>query len=215
MANPADLVQEACDLLARYIPVLEDEVAEQSAEGPAPGMTARRAETPEPWNGPAGRALMDAWEGIPRLEAALRYALNGHPGARRGGSAGNITAAMAAIPKLAAGLAEDGEARAARYLERLINEARRLRAIDEAEQWRYIRGRPCRYCKCISLKVLLDAAGRPTGRVECHTWPSVRCTDGNGYRPVATMGTDDRGVPGLKWADGQWEPAPDLEGQAA
>ena len=167
LTDPADLVREACDLLAGLMPRLAAELAEQSAAGPAPGMTTRAADTPEPWNAPAGRALMDAWEGIPRLEAALRYALNGHPGRRRGGSPGNIAAAMAAIPRLSAGLGEDAGAGAVRYLERLINEARCIPAIDEAERWRPVPSRPCPYCRCFFLRVLLDSRGQPAGRVGC------------------------------------------------
>jgi hypothetical protein len=168
LTDPADLVREACDLLAGYLPRLELLLAEPSStQNAAVGMSPRPADTPEPWDAPAGRALMDGHEGVRRLEAALRYALNGHPGRRRGGSTMNTHEALDAIPRLAAGLTEDAEAEAARVIERWINEARAVQAIDEAEQWRYVRSRPCPCCGCSSLKVLLDAAKRPTGRIEC------------------------------------------------
>jgi hypothetical protein len=167
LANPADLVREACDLLAGYMGTLELLVAEPSAEGPAPGLSGRPADTPEPWDAPAGRALMDGHEGVRRLEAVLRYTLNGHPGARRGGSTGNTMAALDAIPRLAAGLSEDVEAASRRYLEHLINEAQKVRAIDEAEQWRPVSSRPCPYCRCYFLKVMIDPRGQPAGRVGC------------------------------------------------
>ncbi len=209
MADPVDLVREACVLLASYLPVLERLVAEPSSTAnAAAGMSPRPPDSPEPWNAPAGRALMDAHEGTRRLEAALRYAVTGHPGSRRGGSPGNTAAALAAIPKLAAGLDKDAEAAAVRILDRWANEARAVRAIDEAQQWRSLRSRPCPHCRCYFLKVLLDAAGRPSGHVECFT---VGCQDGTGARPVAAMGTDDRGRPVLAWADGLTETVPDLE----
>lgn len=77
----------------------------------------------------------------------------------------------------------------------------RWRVADPAE--------PCPYCGCFFLKVLLDQAARPTGHVECFT---VRCADGNGYRPVAGLGTDGAGRPALLWADGRVESVPDLDG---
>jgi hypothetical protein len=210
MADPVDLVREACTLLAGYMGVLERLVAEpSSAPGGAAGMTPRAADTPEPWNAPAGRALLDGHEGARRLEAALRYAITGRPGARRGGSAGNTAAALDAIPALAAGLDEDAGAAAVRILDRWINEARAIPAIDEAQQWRPLRSRPCPHCRCFFLKVLLDATGRPAGHVECFT---VGCRDGSGLRAVAAMGTDDHGRPVLAWADGLVETVPDLDG---
>lgn len=212
MATPADLVREACDLLAGYMGTLELLVAEPATpDGPA-GITFRHAETPEPWHAPTGRALMDAHEGVRRLEAVLRYALNGHPGQRRGGSTGNTMDALAVIPRLAAGLDEDAEASAARVLERWVNEARSVPAIDEAQQWRHLRGRACPYCKLrTTLKVLLDARRRPTDHVECRAARSVCCFDANGRRPVATISTDARGVPQLEWADGLIETVPGLD----
>lgn len=197
LADPADLVREACTLLAGYLPVLERLLAEPSAELAAPGMTPRAADAPEPWNAQAGRALMDSHEGVRRLEAALRYALNGHPGQRRGCSPGNTDAAFDAIPKLAAGLSQDAEARAARILERWINEARAVRAIDEAQRWRALPQRRCPYCECWFLKVALDARGNATTRVECfgHLPSGAPC------RAVAATGTDDHGRPVLAWPD--------------
>jgi len=167
LTDPADLVREACDLLAGYLPRLERLLAEPDASGPAPGMVTRAADTPEPWNAPAGRALMDGHEGVRRLEAALRYALNGHPGHRRGGSTVNTSEALDAIPRLAAGLTEDAEAAAARVIDRWVNAARAIPAIDEAERWRPVPSRACPYCRCFFLRVLLDSRGQPAGRVGC------------------------------------------------
>lgn len=208
MAVPADLVRDSCTQVAGYRSALERLVAEPSS--PAGGTGPRPADaTPLPGNAQALTALMLIWEKVPRLEAALRLAVAGHPGARRGGSAGNFLAALAAIPGLAAGLDEDGEAAAALILERLAGLARAVPAIDEAQRWRPLRSRPCPHCRCFFLKVLLDGNGRPSGHVECFT---VGCRDGNGLRAVAAMGTDDRGRPALMWVDGLTETAPDLDG---
>ena len=167
MTDPADLVREACDLLAGYLPRLERLLAEPDASGPAPGMVTRAADTPEPWNAPAGRALMDGHEGVRRLEAVLKYMVAGHPGLRRGGSAGNTRAALAAIPRLAAGLPGDVEDATIRMLNRWIGEAEALAPIDKAERWRPVPSRPCPYCRCYFLKVMIDSRGQPAGRVGC------------------------------------------------
>ena len=54
-----------------------------------------------------------------------------------------------------------------RELDRRLTEAQRVRAIDEAQLWRPVPQRPCPRCRCYFLKVLIDAAGQPTGRVQC------------------------------------------------
>jgi len=168
LATPADLVQEACDLLSGYMGTLELLVAEPSAaQNAAVGMSPRPADTPEPWDATVGRALMDGHEGVRRLEAVLRYTLNGHPGMRRGGSSRNTIAALTAIPKLAAGLDEDVEDATIRMLTRWIIAAQAVAAIDEAERWRPVPSRACPYCRCYFLRVLEDARGQPAGRIGC------------------------------------------------
>lgn len=213
MTTPAELVRDGCTALAGYRAALERHVTEPSS--PQGGMAPRLADAPFPGDAQAFGVLMVIWEKVPRLEAALRLAVAGHPGLRRGGSAGNFLDALAAIPGLAAGLDEDAEAAAASVLERLADLARAVPAIDEAQRWRYVRGRCCPYCGCWALRVLLDAAGRPSGHVECHAAPVARggemawCADASGLRPAAQMGTDERGRPALLWADGKVETVPD------
>jgi hypothetical protein len=207
MANPADFVQEACDLLAGYMGTLELLVAEPSStQDAAAGMSPRPADTPEPWDAPAGRALMDGHEGVRRLEAVLKYMVAGHPGARRGGSTGNTMAALDAIPRLAAGLDDDAGDATIRVIERWINAARAVPAIDEAEQWRPVQARACPYCGCYFLKVLLDAAKRPAGRIECfgHLPSGAPCR--------ATWARLADIVPDLARADELTETIPDLDG---
>jgi hypothetical protein len=208
LADPADLVREACTLLAGYMDVLERLVGESSStQNASVGMSPRPADSPEPWDAPAGRALMDAHEGVRRLKARLLFEKNGHPGMRHGSSARNTEIVLDAIPKLAAGLDKDAEGAAVRILDRWINEARAIPAIDEARRWRTLpRPRVCPYCGCWFLRADMDA--RPV-TVTCFT---VGCQDRNGLCPVATMGTDAHGRPELAWADGLRELALDLEG---
>lgn len=208
-AAAADPVAQACGALAAYLETLEGLLPEPAAEGTAPGMTSRAAESPEPWYSPAGRALMNAHEGVRRLEAVLRYLVTGHPGARRGGSAGNTAAALTAIPRLAAGLDPASAERAARYIEARIAEARTVHGIDEGRRLRHLPRRAgealpprCPHCGCFQLVADLDAR-----TVHCTV---MGCADGDGHPPVAVMTTGPDGRPRLEWADGLIETAPDL-----
>jgi len=215
LTTPADLVRDNCTALAGYRAALEHHVTQAaSSQG---GMAPRPADAPFPGDPQAFAALMVIWEKVPRLEARLRLEVTGHPGYRTGRSEGNFLDALKAIPGLASGLDEDAEALAGRILEWLVDLARAVPAIDEAQRWRYVRGRACPYCGCWALRVLLDARGDPGGHVECHAAPVVRdgelvfCADGNGLRPCAEMGTDGRGRPALMWADGLVEAVTDSE----
>lgn len=210
MTDPADLVREACTLLAGYSPRLERLLAELTAEGPAPGMHGRAAAAPVPGNPPAFFAYMSIWASARWAEELLLYAVGASgrdEGERTGGSDANTLRLLTrVIPKLAAGVDEDTSGLVLRELEQRVNDARCVRAIDEAQVWRPLPGRPCPYCGCCWLKADMDS--RPV-IIACF---AVDCADGNGLRPVATMGTDDHGRPELAWADGRRETVPDLEG---
>jgi hypothetical protein len=187
VTNPADLVQEACDLLADILPRLARETAEPSAEGPAPGMHARAAAAPLPGNAPAFYARTGIDATARQLEGVLKYAAGARrpgPLAVRGGSAANTLEALDAICGLIAIADDDLYRLVISELEQRLNEARQVRAIDEAEQWRPVPSRACPYCGCFFLRVLIDARGSPTGRIECFghresgapcraTWPSL------------------------------------------
>ena len=209
--RPDDPVADAAAVLAGYLPILERLLAQPAVEGTtAPGMNGRPASAPEPWYTPAGHALMDALEGIRRLEAAIKYAVAGHPGTRRGQSAGNTFESLAALGKLAAGLtAEDADA-AARIIYRWVNAAKSVHGIDERRRLRHLPRKPgdalpprCPSCRCFQLVADLDA------RLVFCTVPG--CQDRNGVPPVATLDTDSTGRPVLRWADGLVEVAPDLD----
>ena len=212
LADPADLVREACTLLAGYLPVLEREMAEQSAEGPAPGMHARMAAAPLPGNAPAIFALTGIDASARNLEGILLYAAGKRragPLAVRGGSGPNTEQALKAITRLFAKAEGDHdlERLVMSELEQRLNETRCVRAIDEVRRWRPLPGRPCPYCKSGWLKADMD--GRP---VVIACFYGYCPGDGNGLNATATMGTDDSGVPCLAWADGLVETVPDLDG---
>ena len=177
MTAPADLVRDGATQLVRYLPQLKASSPSRPPPAPAPGWPpapltrrspATRRRSPCSWS--SGRP-------IPQLEAAIRLEVAGHPGPRRGGSPGNFLKALQEVVRLSGGLDEDGEALAALALERLNNLARAVACIDEAQRWRPVPQRPCPYCGCYFLRVLLDARGQPAGRVECfgHTQDGEPC----------------------------------------
>lgn len=204
-----DPVADACEVLGGYMATLEDLLPEPNAPAHAGTRHSRHADAPEPWNGPAGRALMDAHEGIRRLNAELLTQITGTPAARRGGSDANTHLALEAIPKLAAGCGQEIAARAAYRLERWIGAARSVPGIDEARHWRPLPKRDgealpprCPYCGCYQLRADVTA-----GLVACFV---PGCADSNGQHPMATMGTGPDGRPVLTWADGLTETCPDM-----
>jgi hypothetical protein len=206
----ADPVADAAGALAEYVGILEQLLAEPVAEGPAPGMTGRAPAAPEPWYTPAGHALMDAWEGVFRLEAALRYAKTGHPGPTRGRGADAWQSALAALPGLAAGLTAEGADQAVRALFKWIDPAKSVHGIGEPRRLRHLPRRAgdalpprCPNCRCFALVADLDARV-----VYCTV---TGCQDRNGSPPVATLTTTADGRPALAWADGLTEMAPDLD----
>ena len=212
MTDPAELVREACDLLAGYLPRLAELTPEpDDAAWAAPGLSGRPPAAPLPGNAQAIYAKTGIEASALHIEGVLKYAAGARrPGllAVRGWSDVNILGALDAIPALIGAADDDLYRIIIGELEARLDDARKVRAIDEAQQWRYLRGRQCRYCGChASLRVLLDAAGRPTDHIECfgHDEYRVPC------RAVVVMDTDERGRPGLRWPDGVFEAAPDLE----
>jgi hypothetical protein len=169
LTDPADLVQEACDLLAEMVPRLRQEtpVPDETAFA-APGMTARPAAAPLPGNPPAFFAYTGIAASARWAEELLLYAVGASEHATRGGSDANTVRVLTeVIPKLAAGAGDDTYRMVITELEQRLDEARSVRAIDEAEEWRYVGGGSvCPFCRCSSLKTLLDARRQP-GRIQC------------------------------------------------
>lgn len=227
MATPAELVRGNCELLPAHITALFTELLLAGPASPdgAPVRPSALASSPPPGDAAAFYILNTIWESVFRIEEWLHdetadawdgYDLISYPRRRRGSSAVNFLDALAAIQKLAAGRDEDVEAAAGRLLEQLNEMARAHPGIDEAQQWRHIRGRACPYCKRLAtLKARLDARGRPDGHIECFAVPRAngeRCADRDGRRPAAMVGNDSHGRAELQWNDGLRETAPDLEG---
>jgi hypothetical protein len=170
VADPADLVREACTLLAKYFPQLGRDAAEPSSEGSAvPGMNARSAAAPLPGNPPAFYAYTSIWASARWAEELLLYAVGASSrDEQRGGSDDNTDKLLTqVIPKLAAGVDDDTYGLVLRELDQRVTEALTVSTIDEVQQWRPLPSRPCPYCRCFFLKVLLDMRGHPAGHIEC------------------------------------------------
>ena len=211
MTGPADPVQEACVLLARMVPRLAELTPEPDYAVDAPGMIARPVAgitaAPLPGNPPAFFAYTSIQSSARWAEELLLYAVGASERELRGGSDANTVRVLTeVIPRLAAGAGDDAYGLVLRELDQRLDEARAVRAIDEAEQWRPVRSRACPYCGCYFLKVLLDAAARPTGRIECfgHRESGAPCR--------ATWARLADIVPDLARADALTETSPDLEG---
>lgn len=184
------ILAEACASLAAWLPEAAALIAEADADGIAgSGQPGSRP----PWNSAAAAAVMDAHEGVRRLEASLRQAVAGHPGPRRGGSDANTMDALRAIEALGHGVSADAEAEAARIIDRLSRAIRELPAVDEAERAQKITA-PCPYCQFPMVRVFPRS-----GRVTC-----LRigvCLDSDGRHPVGTMEVGLAGAQ-VRWNDG-------------
>src|SRR5215472_12413398 len=123
---------DACTAMRQRLP----EAAALTAEPDTDGTTTHtQPASRPPWNQAAANAGMDAHEGLRRLEAAMRYAVTGHPGPKRGGSDANTAAALAAIEALGNALTTDAMPQAAAILDRWSRAIAELPAIDQAEPW--------------------------------------------------------------------------------
>jgi hypothetical protein len=148
-----------------------------------------------PCNQAAENAVTDAWEGLRRLEASLRQAVNGHPGTRRGGSDANTAAAIAAIENLGNAVTIPAMTAAARILDRWARQIQQLPAIDQYEPWRLVRGTSCPYCQVEMLQFQARS-----GRVACLR--GGPCLDADGRPPVGLADWSVSGEPMIAWADG-------------
>ena len=213
MTNPADLVQEACDLLVQLMPQLAQITPEPDYAIDAPGMIARPVAgitaSPVPGNPPAFFAYTSIQSSARWAEELLLYAVGASSRDKPLGGADGVTVRLLTevIPKLAAGLdGDEAYGMVLRELDQRVEEARKVRAIDEAEEWRPVRSRACPFCGCYFLRVLLDAARRPAGRIECfgHLPSGAPCR--------ATWARLADIVPDLARADELTETIPDLDG---
>src|SRR5437016_7647906 len=124
----ADLAASCADIAA-WLPVARALTGQPDNDGTT--AIGHPASCP-PWNPAAAAAVMDAHEGLRRLEASLRLAVTGHPGPRRGGSDASTAAAIAAVEALGQAVTTPAMAAAARILDRWTRQIQELPAIDQA-----------------------------------------------------------------------------------
>ena len=148
-----------------------------------------------PWDSAAANAVMDAHEGIRRLEASLRLAVTGHTGPRRGGSDTATSATLRAIESLANAVTDAAVTEAARFLDGLCRPILELPAIDQQERWRRVPAE-CPYCSFRMLRVQPRA-----GTVTCLRYGACRDTDG--HHPIGHVYISQlTGDPRVHWNDG-------------
>lgn len=207
--DPVDPLRETCIQLAGYLPVLEQlSTRPDVAVSAVRGMSSRPAAAPLPGNPPAFFAYTAIWASARWAEGLLLYAVGATTRdevARGGSDANTARLLLEVIPRLVFGVDDETYGVVLRELDRRLNEARSVRAIDEAELWRPVRSRPCPFCHCFFLRVLLDAAKRPTGHVRCfgHAEPGVPCRAA--WASLAEI------VPDLARADALAGTAPDVD----
>jgi hypothetical protein len=204
----ADEVAGACGELWRYMGILEAMVAEPVAVagGATPAMHGRLASPPLPGHQQALYALMNAHDGLRRLEATVRARASLPDRGKRPGTTASVARIVAELPRLAAAINDDSREEALYWLGQWITGAKEVHGVDEARRWRPLpRPRPgeerppaCPYCATYQLRADVEA------RVVACTNP--RCPgDKNGAPPVASMATGPDGRSGLYWADGTEE----------
>lgn len=187
---------EACADLAALLPAAAALISQADADGTTgSGQPGSRP----PWNSAAAAAIMDAREGVRRLEASLRLQVAGHAGPRRGGSDANTMDALRAIEALGHGVTMEAAHEAARFLARWTRAIRELPAVDDAEPWRRVPA-ACPYCGFGMLRV----APR-SGMVTCLRYGA--CTDSDGRHPSGRMDVSAlTGDPVIQWQDGLVSP---------
>ena len=183
---------EACTAIAAWLPQAAELTPEPDVDGiSGDGQPGSRP----PWNAAAANAHLDAHEGLRRLETAMRRAVTGNPGTRRGGSDANTAEAIKAIEHLGAGMTAAAAAEAARILDRWSLAVQQLAAIDEAERWQKVSGVACPYCGYPMLRM-----SPRSGRVTCMHFGA--CFDGEGNHPQGLVDRSVGGDPMVSWADG-------------
>jgi len=205
---------EACQELASWLAIAETLVAVADIQPSA--RPASRPGTRQPGNPAALNAVMDAHEGIRRLEASFRVQVTGTRMAR-GGSDANTLTALGALPDLASAVPvqhqdvrnDQGRRKpcrcqhcdAAHTLVRWALAIQQLPAVDTVTRWIPIRPGPdglppqCPWCQTFSLRLSTEY-----GQVRCF-FPG--CTDEDGNRPEARLEISTlSGQPVLAWTSG-------------
>ena len=181
--TPAD----ACADLAAALPQAAALLTEPDRDGTT--LRGKPGSRP-PWNSEAANALFDALEGMLRLEASLRYAINGHPGTRRPYSQTDAT--LRTVASMANGLNDDGRQLVVRVITRWTTSIEQLPALDRAPKWDRMR-EPCPACQ-----TRWFYAARSSGAVRC------------AYADCGVSGRLETGRfgPQVLWSDGTvWQAA--------
>jgi hypothetical protein len=186
-------LDDACAAMTACYAEARALTAQPDNDGPA-ASSGQPASRP-PWNQAAAAAAMDPHEGLRRLEAAMRLAVTGHPGPRRGGSDANTYHAIAAIQNLGHAVTAQAAAQAARILDRWTQAIQQLPAIDQAEPWHRIHA-PCPYCGHAMLRVR-----HRSGDITCLRYGA--CHDRDGHHPAGRLDVSQlNGTPVIRWNDG-------------
>ena len=148
-----------------------------------------------PWNPAVANALLDALEGIRRLEQAMRSQVaNRHVTIRSIHVTGGT---LESITRLSAASSTDEQHQVVVQLTRYTTTILQLPAIGREERWRKITGAACPYC---GLNMLLAAP--QSGRVTCLRFGA--CFDSRDCHPVGVMDIGPvSGEPMIAWADGR------------
>lgn len=180
----SDAVTELAGLLAELELILPHKPRQAGKPSGASGRTGKPGATMTSWHPLAASVILDVHYGARELEQNLKYATAGVL-RTRGGSTQNTTAALMALPSLAAAGGDWPLKDTTRTVERWCWRARV--ALGELEPWAHVPRQPgqpsakCPFCGCRSTLRMkawsgllrcvnpgcLDAEGqRPVGRVE-------------------------------------------------
>lgn len=172
----SDAISDASDMLGRLRPLLP----EPDASGPQTGTIGRHApESREPWNRAVADAYWNLWFGPGVLVNACRIDLGLEPlgGAGQPGRlAGQV--ALSALRNLVIAAPGDLRKHVIAKLERWVDLARAIPAVDISEPWSPVPAAPgqhpppCPYCKTYGLRMQ-----RRRGQVRC-AMPGCKDADG-------------------------------------
>ena len=182
---------DACAELAAWLPAAEALITAPDTQG----STSRgQPSSRPPWNAAAAMALLDALEGVRRLEASWRS------GVLRPYSA--TGAVLQSIVRLSCAVTEGEQQEAVVLVRRWTTPILQLPAIDKDQRWEKIRGGDCPYCEPLGFTDSLR--WKPSeGKVACFRGYAALCTDSDGYPPTGLIGPSELdGTAVIKWRDG-------------
>lgn len=170
----------AVNTAEQLLPVLGRLLPEPSSGGPATGTIGRHApESSEPWQSEAANAYWEIYFGARKLADRMRYAAK-LP--LRPWEGGDTSKALSLIMALAGHMDPWSLGEARRAAEAWVNQARRIRDIDEVDSWvpvpRVAGSIPpaCPYCHTLSLRM-----SRLREEVRCF-FPNCQDLDGRPTR---------------------------------